>query len=635
MKYFSVPVLFFSLLMLSSCEEIDTTPPTVSISSPVSGQTVSEIVPISVVTQDNEGVANVEFNVDDSLHFSDTDSPYVYNWNSTLYANWSECIIYVISYDESGNHTESQPIVLTVNNTYSAPQAVDVISVGYTLEEMTVVWEQSSEGDFLNYKLLHSETVSDNRDTLVIIDDRLTTSYNLDVFDPTQQNYFWVLVSDTVGYSTLGNGLSNEIDPPPEEPIIYPIEYLTESFVINWSQNHDDDFISYTLYESESSDMTDEIQLFTSEERDDTTFTQLIPENEIRYYLLEIRDYWGLTAESSIQYGTSWSIFSVRFGGDNLFSFGCSVQQNNDGGYIFTGGISTHSDPDVWLVKTDSNGDSLWTQTFGSSVYDEGYSVEQTNDGGYIITGSTESSGNGLLDIWLLKTDSNGNSLWTQTFGGSSVDLGRSVEQTNDGGYIVAGRTDSFGNGNSDVWLIKTDSNGDSLWTRTFGGYENDSGYSVKQTNDGGYIVAGGTYSFGNGNSDVWLIKTDSNGDSLWTRTFGDSSYDRGRSVEQTNDGGYIIVGYGLIKTDSQGNLEWNRSTSGSSVQQTNDGGYIIVGDELIKTDSQGNLEWNRSTSGSSVQQTNDTGYIVIQNRTENHVWLIKTDPDGNSAPIE
>ena len=224
--------------------------------------------------------------------------------------------------------------------------------------------------------------------------------------------------------------------------------------------------------------------------------------------------------------------------------------------------------------------------------------------------------------------------LWTKTYGGSYLDMGSCAIETSDGGFAVVGSTQGT-EGQNDIWLLKTDSNGNSLWTQTFGGSSVDLGRSVEQTNDGGYIVAGRTDSFGNGNSDVWLIKTDSNGDSLWTRTFGDSSYDRGRSVEQTNDGGYIIVGYGLIKTDSQGNLEWNRSTSGSSVQQTNDGGYIIVGDELIKTDSQGNLEWNRSTSGSSVQQTNDTGYIVIQNRTENHVWLIKTDPDGNSAPIE
>jgi hypothetical protein len=308
--------------------------------------------------------------------------------------------------------------------------------------------------------------------------------------------------------------------------------------------------------------------------------------------------------------------------------------------------------------------DTAWTRTFGGSGYEEGRSVQQTTDRGYIIVGYTESYGAGGRDVYLIKTDSLGDTLWTKTFGGSSNDEGYSVWQTDDGGYIVAGCTHSYGAGNADVYLIKTDSLGDTLWMKTYGGARWENGRSVQQTIDGGYIVAGETDSYGAGAYDVYLIKTDSLGDTLWTKTFGGSNFDWGNSVRQTNDGGYIVAvtswdrpypnNVYLIKTDILGKMLWTRASrrdSGhGSVQQTTDGGYIVAGGissrfrdvYLIKTNPSGDTLWTKTFGGInydcgySVQQTDDEGYIVAGVTNSygagyDDVYLIKTDSLGNS----
>ena len=148
-----------------------------------------------------------------------------------------------------------------------------------------------------------------------------------------------------------------------------------------------------------------------------------------------------------------------------------------------------------------------WQKTFGGINGDLATSVQQTSDGGYIIAGVTWSYGSGKAGVYLIKTDSKGNLEWEKTFGGINDDGATSVQQTKDGGYIMAGGTYSYGSGKDDVYLIKTDSNGNLEWQRTFGGSDNDRAWSVQQTSDGGYILAGGTYSYGSGGCDVYLIK--------------------------------------------------------------------------------------------------------------------------------
>jgi hypothetical protein len=221
---------------------------------------------------------------------------------------------------------------------------------------------------------------------------------------------------------------------------------------------------------------------------------------------------------------------------------------------------------DIFLIKTDANGNIQWAKAYGGTYWDSAYSVQQTSDGGYIVAGSTIPFILGYSDIFLIKTDANGNIIWAKTYGETYPDEAYSVQQTSDGGYIVAGFTYSFGAGGSDAFLIKTDANGNIQWAKTYGGTRTDGAYSVQQTSDGGYIVAGATWSFGAGGFDIFLIKTDANGNVQWAKTYGGTNWDSAYSVQQTSDGGYIVAGmtwsFGaggsdafLIKTDAYGNI--------------------------------------------------------------------------------
>ncbi len=367
------------------------------------------------------------------------------------------------------------------------------------------------------------------------------------------------------------------------------------------------------------------------------------------------------SVEIKIEITIAWT---KTFGG-SASDYGYSVQQTKDGGYIITG----NKGGDVYLIKTDAYGETSWTKTFGGSASDVGRSVQQTMDDGYIISGFTGSYGAGGYDVYLIKTDASGNEQWYKAFGGSSDDGSFTVQQTTDGGYIMTGYTQSYGAGEDDVYLIKTDANGNQTWDKTIGGSAFDLAYSIQPTTDGGYIITGFTRSYGAGNRDVYLIKTDANGDTSWTKTFGGTASDRAFSVQQTTDGGYIMTGstlsYGaggydvyLIKTDANGNQTWSKTYGGLSddagyaVQQTTDGGYIITGYTvsysvgggdvyLIKTDESGNQTWYKTFGGTedeegySVQQTTDGGFIITGSTQsygagDRDVYLIKTDANGN-----
>ena len=357
----------------------------------------------------------------------------------------------------------------------------------------------------------------------------------------------------------------------------------------------------------------------------------------------------------------------IRTYGGLDWDYGCQIRQTSDSGYIIIGETYSYGagECDVYLIKINSNGDTLWTKTYGGNDCDAGYSVQQTFDEGYIIVGSTASFGSGNHDVYLIKTDPNGYILWTKTYGGEFYDGGYFIKLTSDGGYIILGSTYSFGAGFSDVYLIKTDSNGDTIWTKTYGGLNDDFGSEVQKTFNNGYIITGTTYSYGAGDADLYLIRIDSLGDTIWTKTYGGIGFDRGISIQVTSDSGFIVTGctdsFGegwsdvyLIKTDMEGDTMWTRTYGGLwnelgvSIRNTLDDNFIITGatssfgagfDDiyLLKVDTNGNPVWDcaygesEQDLGSEVLQTPDGGYIIVGLTTDDtydqDVILIKTNP--------
>jgi uncharacterized delta-60 repeat protein len=361
----------------------------------------------------------------------------------------------------------------------------------------------------------------------------------------------------------------------------------------------------------------------------------------------------------------------IKVAGKEMYDGAFSIQQTSDGGYVITGSTNRVEGArcDVFVIKLDSSGNLFWTKAIGGTDFDFGYSIQQTSDGGYVITGETSSFGAGKDDVFVIKLDSSGNLSWANTIGGTDHDLGYSIQQTSDGGYVITGYTSSFGAGSYDVFVIKLDSSGNLSWAKTIGGTDYDSGRFIQQTSDGGYVITGKTSSFGAGNFDVFVIKLNSSGNLSWAKTIGGTGWDESSSIQQTSDGGYVITGetssFGageddvfVIKLNSSGNLSWAKTIggklgdSGNSIQQTSDGGYVITGYTssfgagpsdvfVIKLDSSGNLSWAKAIVrgspdyGYSIHQTSDGGYIITGS-TEFHGsgygygFVIKLDSSGN-----
>jgi len=370
------------------------------------------------------------------------------------------------------------------------------------------------------------------------------------------------------------------------------------------------------------------------------------------------------------------AIWSKVIGGEASDGF-TAICENSDGSLKITGYTYSlgEGNSDLLIVKTDSDGNKLWSKTIGSPGWEYGNSICATNEGDYVITGYVFSDESASKDVLILKIDSNGNILWQKEIGGSGVDVGMSVCVADDNSYVICGYTESFGSGEDDVYLIKISKNGDILWSKTFGGEQTDRSNSVIKTNDGNLALVGSTGSYGTGNMDVYFIKVNQNGTELLVNSFNDSNFDMGTSVSQTKDGGYIISGNSdyyesepmdvyLLKLNSLGEKEWDTKFKenifydyGNSVKETDDGGFIICGASkfhessneiyFVKTDAKGKLEWKKlfggisSDWGNSIIQTQDNNYVIVGNTKsfpehDQNGWVFKISnifPKFNFTP--
>lgn len=369
-----------------------------------------------------------------------------------------------------------------------------------------------------------------------------------------------------------------------------------------------------------------------------------------------MRSYSGLLKRAAVCAGLVLSAaiveaqpatFIKAHGGSGTDS-GRYLEFTADGGYITVGHTTTNSMgfADIYVVKTTVNGDVVWEKKYGGSGVEHGFTIERVADGNYIISGRSTSPGFGGEDAYLIKIDENGNLLWEKRYGGSSDDRIEAAYETADGGIIMVGNTVSPPSTSVDVFLIKADANGNQLWTKTFGGAGYDNGNMVQPTTDGGYIIIGQTMSYGQGQGDYWLIKTDSNGDMVWQKTFGGPQVDEGKNIRQTTDGGFIITGdtdsYGsglsdayIIKTDGNGEVQWSKVYGGTRkeaakmIEVMPDGGYVVAAITrsfglynpdawIIKLNSQGDTLWTRYYGGVEHE----------------HLYSMRPDPNGGIVGV-
>jgi hypothetical protein len=319
----------------------------------------------------------------------------------------------------------------------------------------------------------------------------------------------------------------------------------------------------------------------------------------------------GMTNISGINNYDAW-VLKLDNQGDTLWSrtYGGltndmvkTIIQVSDSNYLVAG-LSysfAEDESDAWLLMLKDNGDTAWSKSFGGAGFDGANSAVKCTDGNIIVAGYTESQGTGARDMWLIKIDPNGNQVWSRTYGGTQWDEAKCIIKTNDGHYLVAGLTNSFGAGNSDIWLMKIKGDLDTVWTRTYGGagwegeYTWDEIINLMQDRDGNFLLAGRTQSFGAGSYDAWILKFDNYGDTLWSRTYGGTSKDAANSIVQCRDGYYLVGGLTrsfstdstdgwMVKLKADGDTLWSmvygdtNSDGVNSIIQCSNGDYLIGG---------------------------------------------------------
>jgi len=360
------------------------------------------------------------------------------------------------------------------------------------------------------------------------------------------------------------------------------------------------------------------------------------------------------------------TLWTKKIGGTGIDS-GNEIIQTSDKGFVIAGYTTSFGagQRDAFLVKLDSLGNILWQKTYGTTLLEQAYSVKETYDGGLIISAFIYAA---TANLFLIKTNQNGDTLWTKNIGLSGNDFGTNIQLADDGGFLIVGYTDSnISNGDRDIWLLKLDSIGTFSWQRTYGGTGADEGFKLLKLVDGNLVISGYSQSFSVGDRDGWIVKTDSSGNFIWSKSFGSGSYDEFTAAAEDENGNLYLTGttessgnrdLWIVKTDSGGNHILTKTYGGPQwewghdIKKTNDGNFIVTGFNqsnssglrqlwVLKIDQQGDTLWTkliRSVNGSegySVIQTSDNGFAVTGVASSSgsgpDVWVIRLKPEGTS----
>ena len=621
-----------TLVTILSCEEDkgDTSPPEVSIISPLNGSTVNEITNVNVNATDNEEVDFVRFFINDNLDSSLVSAePYTYAWNTNNLVN-GQYRLSVLAQDVSGNTSDTIEAVYNVDNTISTPAAIEIVEITYGLNLMSIRFNKSQESDFSEYTILVSANAQNNEAVeLGKVNDIDDTLFTTTQFDPTQESWYFIKVSDIYGYFEIGPGF-NILDSPPTLSSLNPPKYEHGTIQFKWSICEDNDFDKYHLYSSNYNDMSNKQLLVTKNTRNDTTHAILIDfDDEKKYYQIDVEDYWGfITPGNVIQANLPYKVI----------------------------------------------------KNFGGTQNDRGYAIQSTIDG-YIIVGSTSSYGTGGTDIWVLKLDFEGQEQWSRTYGGSGNDVGRDIKiASSPAGYIITGHTSSFDSGgNMDMWLIRTDEFGQTClygedgncaesqekWAKTFGYSGNDYGYSVTQS-DNEYVCVGKSSRI----PSFYVVKVNSEGQKVWENFYGEGPNDKAQyiinttvqlpkyiAVGQSNDPNTSDSDISILGINSDGSKQWNRTIQygnavnelGKYIYPLSGGGFLVAGAKrinnwddlfLMKVNNDGTQSgsWyfggNYNEVGNYVQEVSGgylvSGYTESFGRGLYDAWIVKTDLDGN-----
>jgi len=566
-------------------------------------------------TSPNIGENYYDYGVDVAIHAEPTENSYLSHWLLDGYDVGSENPYHVIMTD---HHTLTAIFLPTGNTLYLSVSGNGTTTPEpgvhvYPSDESVEITASSQLPWFFSHWILNgndagSETpytivMNDNYDLIAVFGE-YTSSDNLTLLSPQNNSIIDV-----------------------------------DSVTLRWSYIDNDENISYNIYLGISTDPPLYVETLSESQYEITDLALDTP----YYWKITAIDPLNITSQSptwTFTYSVSETNYTPEYWVNWTKTYGFSnddlaydVEETSDGGYILTGLSSISGSRDMYLVKTDPYGNETWSKTYGLQGVDEkSFAVHQAIDDGYLLVGTIHSGDLGGQDLCIVKTDSSGNEMNTLYYGGSLDDSGSDIIKSIDGYFLICGTTSSFGDGGSDIFLLKTDYQGNLVWNRTLGGVGSDEGFAILQT------ASGECYISGISDGEILLVKTDASGNEIWSETYG---YGFGRSITQTSNGSIVIVSDGKIHFIDENGLKFKEKEFGGSnqleiwsISTTQDDGLLVSGisnangnwDVYVhKTESYGDKEWDEYFGGTG----SDYGYSGLQTKYGSYLIAGLTTSSG------